>query len=82
MQFRGLKTYILEDEFKVTILNGRVNIANYKEMGHFDSNKVIVRYILDGCSHNVIVKGCNLVVSKLKKCEVLIMGRIDNIEFR
>lgn len=82
MQLQRLKTYILEDEFRVTVLNGRVNIVNYKEMGHFDSNKVIVRYEVDKFSHNLIIKGKNLVVAKLKKCEVLIVGVIDNIEFR
>ena len=82
MQFNGLRSYILENEFKVTVLNNRVNIVNYKELGHFDSNKVIVRYMNNNCNHNLIVKGCNLVVSKLKRCEVLIVGRIDNIEFR
>ena len=79
---RGLRTYILEDEFKVTILIDKVNIVNYQEMGHFDNNKIIIRYLKNNNSHNLIIKGKNLIVSKLKKCEVLIEGVIDNIEFR
>ena len=70
MQFNGLRSYILEDEFKVTILINKINIVNFKEMGHFDNN------------HNLIIKGRNLVVSKLKRCEVLIEGVIDALEFR
>ena len=82
MQFNGLRSYILDTEFKVTILNGRINIVNFSEMGHFDNNKVIVRYLKNNNTHNLIIKGRNLVVSKLKSNEVLIEGLIDNLEFR
>ena len=82
MQFNGLRSYILDTEFKVTILDGRINIVNFSEMGHFDNNKVIVRYLKNNNTHNLIIKGRNLVVSKLKRNEVLIEGVIDNLEFR
>ena len=82
MQFNGLRSYILDTEFKVTILNGRINIVNFSELGHFDNNKVIVRFIKNNNTHNLIIKGRNLVVSKLKSNEVLIEGVIDNLEFR
>ena len=45
MQFNGLRSYILDTEFKVTILDGRINIVNFSELGHFDNNKVIVRFL-------------------------------------
>ena len=51
-------------------------------MGHFDNNKVMVRYIKNNTTHNLIIKGRNLIVSKLKKNVVLIEGVIDNLEFR
>lgn len=82
MQFNGLRNYIEDAEFRVTILNGRINIVNYSYMGHFDNNKVIVRYIKNNNTHNLIIKGRNLVVSRLKRSEVLIEGVIDNLEFR
>ena len=82
MQFNGLRSYILDTEFKVTILNGRINIVNFSELGHFDNNKVIVRFLKTSNTHNLIIKGRNLVVSKLKSNEVLIEGVIDNLEFR
>lgn len=82
MQFNGLRSYILDTEFKVTILNGRINIVNFSELGHFDNNKVIVRFLKNDNTHNLIIKGRNLVVSKLKSNEVLIEGVIDNLEFR
>ena len=82
MQFNGLRSYILDTEFKVTILNGRINIVNFSELGHFDNNKVIVRFFKNNNTHNLVIKGRNLVVSKLKSNEVLIEGVIDNLEFR
>ncbi len=82
MQFNGLRSYILDTEFKVTILNGRINIVNFSELGHFDNNKVIVRFLKNNNTHNLVIKGRNLVVSKLKSNEVLIEGVIDNLEFR
>ena len=82
MQCNGLRSYILDTEFKVTILDGRINIVNFSELGHFDNNKVIVRFLKNNNTHNLIIKGRNLVVSKLKSNEVLIEGVIDNLEFR
>ena len=82
MQFNGLYSYILDNDFKIVILINKINIVNFYELGHFDNNKVIVRYKIDNNIHALIIKGKNLVVSKLKIKEVLIEGVIDNIEFR
>ena len=79
MNYKGrLKNYFLENQFKVTYLENKVNIVNYESIGHFDSNKIIIRKN----SGSVIVNGTNLVVSKLLNDEVLIDGKISNIEFR
>ena len=40
---KNIRSYILEEEFKITILDGRINIVNYTNIGHFDDNKVIVK---------------------------------------
>ena len=82
MQFNGLYSYILDNDFKIVILVNKINIVNFYELGHFDNNKVIVRYKIDNNIYTLIIKGKNLVVSKLKIKEVLIEGVIDNIEFR
>ena len=74
----GIRSYILDNDLKITIVNNRINIVNYKDIGHFDSNKIIVK--VD--SGEVIVKGSNLVVSKLLSSEILITGNFSNIEFR
>lgn len=74
----GIRSYILEQELKITIVNNKINIINYKDIGHFDSNKVIVK----ADNSEIIVKGSDLVVSKLMSDEILITGNFTNIEFR
>lgn len=82
MQFNGIKSYILDNEFKIIILNNKINITNYLEMGHFDNNKVIVRYLNQNKEKTLVVNGKNLIVSRLKSKEVLVEGNINNMEFR
>lgn len=74
----GIRSYILDDDLKITIINNKINIVNYKDIGHFDSNKIIVK-VNNG---KVIIKGNDLVVSKLMNSEILITGNFNNIEFR
>ena len=74
----GIRSYILESDSKITIINNKINITNYIDIGHIDSNKVTIK--LD--NKNVIIKGIDLVVSKLVNDEILITGKFDNIEFR
>ena len=66
----GIRNYVIEQEFEIRIINNKVDVINYKDIGHFDSNKVIINYS-DG---SVVIKGNNLVVSKLMNDEILIGG--------
>lgn len=70
------RNYLLEEEFVVNIQKDRVNVVNYINIDHFDTNKIIIRY--DGGL--LTVNGKNLVVSKLLNDEVLITGNIKNVE--
>lgn len=74
----GIRSYILESDTKITIVNNKLNITNYIDIGHFDTNKIIVKLK----DKNIIVKGSDLVVSKLLDNEILITGVFNNIEFR
>ncbi len=76
--FNGIRSYIQESDTKITIINNKINIINYKDIISFDSNIVIIK--LD--KKNIIIKGEDLVVSKLMNDEVLITGVFKNIEFR
>lgn len=74
----GIRNYVIEQEFEIRIINNKVGVINYKDIGHFDSNKVIINYS-DG---SVVIKGNNLVVSKLMNDEILIGGEIKGLELR
>ena len=74
----GIRSYILETDTKITIINNKLNIMNYSDIGHFDSNKIVVKLK----NKNITIKGKDLVVSKLLDNEILITGDLYNIEFR
>lgn len=74
---KDLRTYILENEFRINILIGKVDIVNYLEIDHFDDTKVIVRFD----KGIVKIKGENLTISKLLNDELLILGKIKIVEF-
>lgn len=78
IMLNNLRSYILEDKFKITILTDRIDIVNYSEIDHFDDTKIIVRF-QNGL---VIIKGEDLTISKLLNDELLILGKIKNIEFQ
>lgn len=75
---RKFENLVLENEFKINYISNCLNIVNYLDISHFDSNKIMVNY-KDGI---VTVLGKNLVVSRLVSDELLIEGSIDKIEFR
>ena len=74
----GIRNYVIEQEFEIRIINNKVDVINYKDIGHFDSNKVIINY----SDRSVVIKGNNLVVSKLMNDEILIGGEIKGLELR
>lgn len=76
--FNDFRNYLLEEELKINVFKNKVNISNYSNIDHFDDNSVIIRH-KDG---NILIKGNNLVVSKLIDNEVLIEGKINSVELR
>lgn len=74
----GIRSYINENDIKITIVNNKLNITNYIDIGHFDTNKIIIKLK----DNDIIIKGNNLVVSKLLESEILITGDFSSIEFR
>ena len=74
----NLRNYILENQFKMIYLSNKLDIVNYIDISHFDSNKIIINYN----KGSVLISGKSLVVSKLVSDELLIEGSIDKIEFR
>ena len=75
--FNELKNYVLENKFKINILDNLINIINYKDIDHFDDKRIII----SKDKGYVIVKGEKLVIAKLLQDEVLINGIVRSIEF-
>ncbi len=75
---KDLKNYILETDFRLNYIKNKLNIVNYKCIDHFSDEKVIIRY----SSGIVVVKGENLIISKLLNDEILIIGIVKNIELK
>lgn len=75
---KQFRSYILEEGFSFSVYPNKIDILNYDSIGHFDSNKVIIRYD----KGTLVITGDNLVVSKLMTDEVLVLGNIKNIELR
>lgn len=76
--FTKMKNYILENEFKILFLSNKINIVNYIDIDHFDSNKIIIKYD----KGLVIINGEELIISKLLQDEILIMGKVNKLEFQ
>ncbi len=74
----GIKSYINEDDTKIMIVNNKINIVNYNDIDHFDSEKIVIKLI----DSKVIIKGSELAIAKLLKDEILITGKFSNLEFR
>lgn len=75
---KDMRNYILEQDFKLTYLKDKVDIVNYTNISHFDSNKIIINSL----KQSIVISGENLFVSKLLIDELLIEGNIEKIEFR
>lgn len=75
---RDIRNYILEDDFKMIYLVNKLDIVNYDDIVHFDTDKIIVRYD----KGSVVIRGEDMIISKLLDCEILISGAIKSAEFK
>lgn len=75
---RKVRDYLLEDEFKMIILNNKIDISNYEKIEYLDNDKVIVKYE----KGKIGIKGENITVRKLLNNEILITGIIKEIEMK
>lgn len=78
MDIHKFRSYLLEEEFSMNVLKNKIEISNYIEVGHFDNNKIIIKYE----EGDIVIKGNNLIISKLMNDSILIRGNIINIELR
>ena len=74
--FSRLSNYINNDKFSLTITDNMLHIINYKKILSLDEEYISV--ITDNKKINV--KGDKLIPQKLLDNEILIIGKIKNIE--
>lgn len=70
--------YINDTDFQIVYINGEVNIVNYDRINYMENEKISLSYK----SGTVVVIGNNLRVKKLLDNEVIIVGDIQNLDFR
>ena len=75
--FERLNCYLVNNDYKVTILKNGIYIINYVEIVDFSSNKVIVRY-KDGIT---TFNGNDLVISKMMDDELFVTGKLVSVEY-
>ena len=75
--FNYLDRYIVDDEFKVIVMENYLNIVNYLEVLDFSSKEISIKYDRG----IMIIKGDNLVVSKMMDDELLIRGKVKSINY-
>ena len=75
--FNYLNRYITDDEFRVVLMDNCINIINYIEVLDFSAKEISVKYD----KGIMIIKGSELVVSKMLDDELLIKGIIKSISY-
>ena len=75
--FNYLNRYIVDDEFKVIIMDDYINILNYIEILDFSSKEISIKYN----GGIMFIKGSELVVAKMLDDELLIRGNIKSISY-
>lgn len=75
---RQIRNYIENKDFKIVILNNKVNVVNYKDIIKISTQLIS----LDSGTDIVNIKGDNLVLGKLLDDEILIVGKISSLEVK
>ena len=75
---RQIRNYIENNDFKIVVLNNKVNVVNYKDIIKISTQLIS----LDSGTDIVNIKGDNLVLGKLLDNEILIVGKISSIEVK
>ena len=72
----NLREYVLEANFKIYIEQNKIDIVNYDAIESVTNNKISLKY--NNKILNII--GNDLVIKKLLNDEILIEGKLKNIE--
>ncbi len=73
---KGIINYIKDNEFRMNVLDKKINIINYKELLSMEEDKILLLSSIG----KITIKGNNLSVTKLLNKELLVVGKVTNIE--
>ncbi|MBO6145602.1 MAG: YabP/YqfC family sporulation protein [Bacilli bacterium] len=72
-----IKEYVRNSEFKITILNNKINIENYTNILDISDTKIQIT----NNNKKIKILGTKLQINKLLNNEILIYGKYNNIIF-
>lgn len=72
----NLRSFINDNEWRINIYDGKINIVNYDDVISLEDNRISIKYK----KGMIIIKGDNLSVNKLLDNEILITGNIKSLE--
>ena len=76
LKLNNIRSYILEEEFKIILKKDKLNIINYIELIDFNDYEVKIKYI----NGILLVSGEQIKLKKILNDELLIEGNIKKIE--
>lgn len=74
--FNELKNFIKDDDYKIVILDNKINVVNYKNIITINDKLISLEFI----NKIVSIKGNNLTLVRLLEEELLITGNIKHID--
>lgn len=72
----NVKNYIEDNNYKITITNKYTHIYNYESIINISDNVIEILYR----TKNIKIYGKNLLINKLDKKEMLIIGEFMKVE--
>ena len=74
----NIRHFINDTDFQIVYINKKLDIVNYEKINYMEDEKISLSYH----SGTIVIKGENLRVQKLLDNEIVIVGEIENIDFR
>lgn len=78
MAYNYLRNFLDPIDFHIDIYDNKIHITNYEKIITLLSNKIIIK----AKSKKLILEGRNFSLKKLADRELLILGRLDNLEIK
>ena len=78
MAYNYLRNFLDPIDFHIDIYDKKIHITNYLKILTLGSNKIIIK----AKSRKITLEGRDFSLNKLVDRELLILGRLDNLEIK